>query len=48
MTIKERLEYAQEKLNEAIENADMEIFKYWCGYRDAIKRVMEEQNEQKR
>lgn len=48
MTVQERLKYAQEKLNEAIENADMEIFKYWCGYRGALKRVMEEQNEKQR
>lgn len=39
-----RLEYAERRLEEEIKNGEMRDIQYWCGYRDAVKRMMEEQD----
>lgn len=37
------LEYAENKLDEAIKNGIHDDIVYWCGYRDAVKAIMNEQ-----
>lgn len=39
MAIEERIEYAEEKRNEAIDNDDDRSIVYWQGYIDALKAV---------
>ena len=40
MTNKERLAYAEKKLDEAIKNGTDADIHYWRGYRDAVTVVM--------
>lgn len=41
MTNKERLAYAENKLIEACENGTVGDCRYWAGYRDGVKRCVE-------
>lgn len=41
MTNKERLAYAEKKLDEAIQNGTVYEQTYWRGYRDGVKRAVE-------
>lgn len=46
--MQDRLEYAERRLEEEIKNGEMYDIQYWRGYRDAVKRMMEEQNAENR
>lgn len=39
MTIEERIEYAENKRNEAVSNGTIQDIVYWNGYLDALKAV---------
>lgn len=41
MTNKERLAYAEKKLDQAIQNGTVYDQTYWRGYRDGVKRAVE-------
>lgn len=41
MSNKERLAYAEKRLDEAIRNGTNEDIHYWRGYRDAVSRCVE-------
>lgn len=43
MTLQERLEYAERRLDEEIRNGESSDISYWKGYRDALKRIMEDE-----
>lgn len=43
MNNKERLEYAEKKLNEAIQNGTDADIIYWRGYRDGVQRAVEKE-----
>lgn len=47
MTNKERLAYAEKRLDEAIRNGTVYDQTYWRGYRDGVKRAVENEEEQK-
>lgn len=43
MTVQERLEYAERRLQEEAKNGDSCDINYWRGYYDAVKRIVDEQ-----
>lgn len=47
MTNQERLDYAEKKLDEAIRNGTVYDQTYWRGYRDGVKRAVENEEEHK-
>ena len=47
MTNQERLAYAEKKLDEAIQNGTVYDQTYWRGYRDGVKRAVENEEEHK-
>ena len=47
MTNKERLAYAEKRLEEVIRNGTDADIHYWRGYRDGVKRAVENEEEHK-
>lgn len=45
MTIQERLEYAEQRLQEEAKNGDSCDINYWRGYYDAVKRIADEDTD---
>lgn len=45
--LKDLIEYAEERLEEAVNNDDMFAIRYWVGYRDGLKAAERKSGEER-